>query len=332
MPHTNGRAFSVLVLTDDDSHWTPDEIYVSRRMTDLMVNGLGEQGYRVEVLAVLDDLAPLAAYDPGEWLIFNWVEDFGGRAWPEPLVTAQLEQRGFTFTGASAETLRRTQHRHWVKGRLRAAGLPVLPSQVLAPEQADEWEMYPAIVKGLNQHASFGITGDSVVDSPAQLAARIAWLNNALDDQAIVEPFLDSREFHVAVWGNDPPAAMPAAELDFSMFADRRDRLYTVDWKFDLHSQGYKQIQTPCPAPADDPALRARLEEIAVEAYQATGLRDYGRMDIRMQGDEPMILDVNANPDLDPTSVHPIAAEVMGLSYGEMAARIVEFAAQRLPR
>jgi D-alanine-D-alanine ligase len=68
-----------------------------------------------------------------------------------------------------------------------------------------------------------------------------------------------------------------------------------------------------------------------VEAYRATGLRDYGRMDIRMRGGEPMILDVNANPDLDPTSVHPIAAEAMGISYGQMAARIVEFAAERLP-
>jgi D-alanine-D-alanine ligase len=142
---------------------------------------------------------------------------------------------------------------------------------------------------------------------------------------------LSRREFHVAVWGNDPPEAMPTVELDYSMFPDRRDRLYTLAWKFDLHSKGYQQIQTPCPAPADDPSLRGRLEEVAVAAYQATGLRDYGRMDIRMQGEVPMILDVNANPDLDPTSVHPIAAEVMGLSYGEMAARIVQFAAERMP-
>jgi D-alanine-D-alanine ligase len=334
MPDSTPHPFRVLLLTDDDTHpsWTPDEVYVSRRMTELMVNGLREQNYELEVLPVREDLSPLDQYDRREWVIFNWVEDFDGRFNPEAYVAGQLEQRGFAFTGASSETLRCTQHRDWIKDRLSEAGLPVLPSAVLAEQEAGEWELYPAIVKGLNQHASTGITGDSIVDTPEQLAARIAWLKRTLDDQALVEPFLDTREFHVAVWGNEPPEAMPPAELDYSVFPERRDRLYTSDWKFDMHSDGYQALQTPCPAPTDDPALRARLEEIAVAAYQVTGLRDYGRMDLRMQGDTPMILDVNANPDLDPTSVHPMAAEVMGLSYGEMAARIVEFAAERLPK
>jgi D-alanine-D-alanine ligase len=300
-------------------------------MTELMVNGLREQQYEFDILPVLDDLSPLDQFDRREWLVFNWVEEFDGRPWPEAHIAEQLEQRGFAFTGASAETLRNTQHRDWIKERLKEAGLPVLPSRVLAEAEAGEWEMYPAIVKGLNQHASTGITGDSIVDTPEQLAARIAWLKRSLHDEALVEPFLDTREFHVAVLGNEPPEAMPPVELDYSVFPERRDRLYTVDWKFDLHSHGYQALQTPCPAPADDPALRARLEEIAVAAYQATGLRDYGRMDLRMQGDEPVILDVNANPDLDPTSVHPIAAEVMGLTYGQMVSRIVECAAARMP-
>lgn len=333
MPHSARRAYRVLLLTDDDSTpaWTPDELYVSRRMTELMVNGLREQGHVPHVLPVLDSLAPLEDYDPREWLVFNWVEEFDGRPWPEPHVAEELEGRGYAFTGSTAENLRLMHRRAEVKERLRAAGLPVLPSAVLTESQTHEWEMYPAIVKGLSQHASTGITGDSIVDRPDDLAARIAWLRATLRDEALVEPFLDSREFHVAVWGNRQPEPLPAMELDYSMFADRRDRLYTYQWKFDIHSRGYKEIPTPCPAPADNPALRARLEEIAVAAYRVMGLRDYGRVDMRMRGGEPVILDVNANPDLDSTSVHPIAAQAMGLTYGGMAARIVEFAAERMP-
>ncbi len=334
MPDSMRRPFRVLLLTDDDSlpSWTPDELIVSRRMMELMVDGLAQRGYEFEVLPVLEDLSGLDRYDRREWLVFNWVEEFDGRPWPEAFIAEQLELRGFAFTGASSETLRRTQHRAWIKDRLNQAGLPVLPSRVLGQDEAGEWQLYPAIVKGLNQHASTGITGDSIVDTPEQLAARIAWLGRTLGDEALVEPFLDTREFHVAVWGNEPPEAMPPVELDYSVFSERRDRLYTVDWKFDLHSRGYQALKTPCPAPTDDLALRARLEQIGLAAYRATGLRDYGRVDMRMRGDEPMILDVNANPDLDPTSVHPIAAQVMGLSYGEMVGRIVEYAAERLPR
>ncbi len=50
-----------------------------------------------------------------------------------------------------------------------------------------------------------------------------------------------------------------------------------------------------------------------------------------MLGDEPQILDVNANPDLDVTSVLPIAARAMGPSRGQMLDRILSFAAERLP-
>jgi D-alanine-D-alanine ligase len=333
MNRSSRNGFRVLLLIDDDTmpNWTPGEIYISRRMVDLMRSGLHEQGYATDVLPIVDDLSPLDNYDPRRWLVFNWIEEFDGRPWPEAHIAEQLESRGYAFTGASSEVLRLNQHRPSVKRCLELAGLPVLPSRELTEAQAGEWDMYPAIVKGVNQHASNGITGDSVVYTPAQLAARIAWLRETLKDTALVEPFLDSREFHVALWGNSQPEALPPVEFDYSMFADPRDRLYTQDWKFDQNSRGYKEIQNPCPAPADDPALRARLESISIEAYKATGLRDYGRMDLRMWGDQPVILDVNANPDLDPTSVHPIAATAMGLTFGQMAARIIEYAAERMP-
>ena len=72
-------------------------------------------------------------------------------------------------------------------------------------------------------------------------------------------------------------------------------------------------------------------EEIAVEAYRVIGLRDYGRFDMRMLGDEPQILDVNPNPELDPQSVVLAGAKVKGMTYGQMASRIVQLAAERMP-
>ena len=109
------------------------------------------------------------------------------------------------------------------------------------------------------------------------------------------------------------------------------DRLYTYDWKFERTSRGFKEIKMICPAPLDRPDLRARLEEVAIGAYQAAGLRDYGRVDMRLLGDEPQILDVNANPDLDVTSVLPMGATVLGLSFGQMVDHILQSAAERLP-
>ena len=181
-------------------------------------------------------------------------------------------------TGATAAIFRATQNRMQVKQRLQAAGLPTLPAQVLTdPDQAVVWKLYPAIVKGANQHASYGIDRESVVETPIQLAQRVAFLRQAFGDEALVEPFLDTREFHVAVWGNHAPEALPPLEYDYSGFADLRDRLYTYEWKFDRGSRGFNEIKMPCPAPVDRPDWQARLQEIAVRAYTLLGLRDYVR-------------------------------------------------------
>ena len=87
----------------------------------------------------------------------------------------------------------------------------------------------------------------------------------------------------------------------------------------------------PCPAPLDRPDWRDRIEQVALAAYRAFGLRDYGRFDLRMLGDEPQVLDVNANPELDPQSVVLAGAGARGLNFGQLIARLVDSAAQRMP-
>jgi D-alanine-D-alanine ligase len=247
-------------------------------------------------------------------------------------VAGEIERRGFIYTGTPPAVMRLTQNRMAVKETLRAAGLPTLPARVFtSPEQAGEWAVFPAIVKGANQHASVGIDRDSVVDDCDALARRIMHMRDAHADDSIVEPFLDSREFQVAVWGNANPEALPPSEILYTPFADMKDRLHTRAWKIERESRGYREILMPCPAPMDRPDWRARAEEIAVEAYRVIGLRDFARFDMRMLGDEPQILDVNANPELDPQSVVLAGARARGMTYGQMAGQIIQFAAERMP-
>jgi D-alanine-D-alanine ligase len=322
----------ILVINNENPTWPEHDRLAGREMLKTLTTGLSEQGYEYQAFIYFDDLSVLDGFRPDEWLIWNWGEELNGQPWTEAEVAAELERRGFAYTGASPAIFRTVQSRAGVKQRLRAAGLPTLPARVFHdPARASEWSLYPAIVKGANQHASYGISGQSVVRNAAELASRIEYLRADFADDALVEPFLDTREFHVAVWGNAQPEALPPMELDYSMFDDMRDRLYTYDWKFDRESRGYREMGMPCPAPLDRPDWQARLMAVAVEAYNAIGLRDYGRVDMRMLGDEPQILDVNANPDLDEGSVLPISSKVAGYSYGAMLDRIARCAAERMP-
>src|SRR3989338_2054884 len=292
------RKPKVLVCYDYGSYWDELDTKYLNEYLGMMRQGLTEEGYTFEFLPFYDDLSTLDRYDPREWLIFNWGEMWAGQEWSEARICEEYERRGFAYTGATSEMLRLSQNRRAVKERLLAHGLPTLPFRIFRdPAESAAWTEYPAIVKGANQHASNGISGQSVVHNPQELVRQVQHLRAEFGDDSLVEPFLDAREFQVAVWGNRPEEieVLPPVEFDYSPFADVHDRLYTNEWKFNRESRGNKEIAMPCPAPADRPDWRAKLEAVARQAYPLMGLRDYGRFDMRMRGDEPMILDVNAN-------------------------------------
>ncbi len=322
----------IILLYNESPDWPEVDKQWSARMVAALRQALTEKGYEYRAVKFFDSLAALDSFDPRQWLIWNWAEEIGGQPWTEAEVAAELERRGFAYTGSPPAVLTFSYKRIQVKQRLQALGLPTLPAGLYTdPAQAAEWKVFPAIVKGANQHGSFGIDRNAVVHDPEQLARRIAYLRETYNDDALVEQFLDSREFHVSVLGNGNPQALPPAEYDYSAFADLHDRIYTYTWKYDEKSWGFQALKIVSPAPADQPALQARLQTLAVAAYKAVGLTDYGRIDLRMRADEPQILDVNPNPDLDVVSALILSAQAVGMSYSDVVERIIRYAAARMP-
>jgi D-alanine-D-alanine ligase len=322
----------LILLYNVDASWTDADHKYIDQLVDRMLTGLQSYGFMMHPIAVHRDLSVLDDYDPRQWLVFNWCEGFEGMPWSDALVAKELEARGFTFTGSGSKTLAITQDKWQVKKILQAAGVPT-PAGMIMDENSSvsDWQDFPALVKPVNQHGSFGVTRESVVRSHRELTRQVRWVKKNFGASALVEPFLNDREFQVAVWGNGKLQALPPMELDYSAFTELEDRLYTFESKFNPDSPGWVGIKWRCPAPIEE-RLRAELERIAVAAYRALRCRDYARMDIRLQNGRPMVLDVNANPDLDPTSVFPTAAETTGLDYAAMAMHIAKLAAIRMRR
>lgn len=319
----------VIVLYNMDTSWPKADQRNALRLVDNMLDGLEGMGLRLAAVEIQEDLEPLSNYDPDEWVIFNWCEGFAGQPWSDALVAKGLEQNGFVYTGADSRTLRKSQNKYTVKKALMSAGAPTPPGQAMHHRQVKEWMYYPAMVKPANQHCSFGISRASVVESSAELARQILRIEKEFDSPALVEPFIDGREFHVGVWGNRKVEVLPPVELDYSRYPDMHDRIYTYDSKFNPDSDGWTGIKWLCPAEVDD-KLFGILEDAAIAAYRAMRCRDYARMDIRLWNGAPMVLDVNPNPDLDPESVIPMAAEAIGFDYGRMVYHILELASARL--
>jgi D-alanine-D-alanine ligase-like ATP-grasp enzyme len=69
--------------------------------------------------------------------------------------------------------------------------------------------------------------------------------------------------------------------------------------------------------------------DVAVKAYHAMGLSDFGRVDIRYFNQVPYIIDVNEIPDLAPGSGFPNAARQAGYPYPRMVEHILKLAMER---
>jgi D-alanine-D-alanine ligase len=76
--------------------------------------------------------------------------------------------------------------------------------------------------------------------------------------------------------------------------------------------------------------LRAKLTQVALGAYNALRVRDYGRIDLRLtEAGEVYVIDLNASCYLEQSSEFATAAASAGLDYPTLVNRIAELAVER---
>ncbi len=326
------RDLPVLLLHNVNRCWSAAEIAEAGEDVATLGDAMRALGHPVELVAVEDGglAARLEGYEPREHIVFNWCEELPGIPHSEPEVAAILERLGFVFTGSSSRVLTFSHDKPGVKRVLEAARISTPPWAVFRKPSARNWTIFPAIVKAAHEHCSIGITADSVVASRSELEARIAYILEEHKQPALVEEFIDGREFHVAAWGNGTVTVLPAAEMDYVGLTDIRDRLFTYDAKYLPGSRLYETIELRVPAELEGRAS-SLLERTVCATYRATACRDYGRIDLRYRDGVFYVIDVNPNPDINPKTSMSYAALEAGYSYGEMGSRIVNLAAARHP-
>ncbi len=326
------RELAVLLLYNLDPTWTVrerEEVIASSLELEQAIAAVGHPTALAPLQndKINDILRP---FDPSATIVFNGCESIPGVPHSEALVACNLELLDFVFTGADSAALLLSGNKYRVKRILEETGIPTPEWRVCEEPKADGWDIFPAIVKPVNEHSSEGITRDSVVKTEAKLLDRIAYVIETYKQPALVEDFIDGREFHVSVWGNGHIEILPPAEMDFSRFDEVEDRVCTYDSKFTPGSPPYENIEMIVPAPFSENEMKV-VEEICKAAYRVIGCRDYGRIDLRRRDGVYYVLDVNPNADLSPEASLSSAAEVAGYSYGETGSRIVRLAAHRHP-
>jgi D-alanine-D-alanine ligase len=186
----------------------------------------------------------------------------------------------------------------------------------------------PLFVKPARMDASIGIDEKSLVRNSRGLMERVAYIHKTFGDTALAEEYIEGREFYVGVLGNQDPLALPPIEMDFSGMPPGSDKFMDSKAKFDESSARYQG--TKAVIAVLDAELKAKLQKVAIDAYRALRVRDYGRIDLRLtDSGEIYVIEVNASCYLEEKAEFAMAAEAEGISYTELVNRIPVLAMQR---
>ena len=301
-------------------------------------------GHDVTRVSVSGDIVPiieaLRKVDPG--LVFNLAESFDGKSALESNVAALLNLLGLRYTGSSPAGLLMAGDKSLTKKVLSF-------HKILTPQFATVFRgaldhvgdlRFPLIVKPPQEDASLGITSKSVVRDVKELLGTMDSLQREFQSPVLVEEFVDGREFYVGVLGNESPIAFPVIELDFSTFPENRPRVASYEAKWgeggtgDVTETGAEFAGTKSIFPTDlSPELTERMQKVAVGAFNALRVRDYGRVDLRVTAAEEIyVIEVNPNCYLERTGEFARAAAEGELDHGTQVGRIVELALARYAR
>jgi len=271
-------------------------------------------------------------------VIVNLVEWFHDDIENETYVPALYELLGVSYTGNRPLALAFCQKKPHAKALLAAAGLPVPRGIVVEKGKApkDLPLKFPLIVKPAFDDASGGIDAGSVVRDRAGLDKRVGLVVDDHKMPALIEEFIEGREIHCAILGNDPPEALPLYEMQFKDGGVDNDGrklpgIITYRAKWDPFSKDYYAMESKCPVDDLEPEVVKHVQAIALKAYAALGCRDYARVDMRLdeKTGEPYILEVNPNPDLADGCAYAQCVRASGRTYSQAVQEIVGFALAR---
>lgn len=238
-------------------------------------------------------------------VVFNALH---GRWGEDGCVQGILEWLGipYTHSGVLASALAMDKAR--AKQVFAAADLPVAESLLTSAEAARSGHPMapPYVVKPVNEGSSVGVyLVHEAANAPAQLGPE-------MPETVMVERYVPGRELTTTVMGD---RALTVTDI-------------VADGWYDYHakySPGGSRHVVPAAVPEE---VAAACLDYALRAHRALGCRGVSRADFRWdesRGVEGLIiLEVNTQPGMTPTSLAPEQAAHCGIGFGELVRWMVE--------
>ncbi len=294
---------------------TSNEREVSLSSGSQVHSALCELGYRADAIDTQDSRAAVRQLLDGSYdVVFLALHGKGGE---DGLIQGVCETLGIPHTGSGVLASALAMDKGRSKAIYSACGIPVAPSISLrCSESWDEEAIVetvglPCVVKPVDDGSSLGM---SIVQDASELSGAVEGLMER-GQNVLVEAFVKGTEITVPVLGNEDPEALPVIEIV------PHDTFYSYEVKY--ATNGADHI---IPARLD-PQVYELAQEYAVRAHKALGCAGESRTDFIVTDDGvPVILETNTIPGMTATSLLPDAARVVGYSFPELCAKLIDYA------
>jgi len=268
-------------------------------------------------------------------IVFNIAEGFSCVS-REAQIPSILDMLQIPYTGSDPLTLATCLDKARAKEILSYYEIPnakfVIADSIRALENINM--DFPLIVKPVSEGSSKGIFANSFVRDKKELTIETGRVISEYNQPALVEEFLQGREFTVAILGNGNEAeVLPIVEICYDSFPKDFVPIYSYEAKWILDTKEKPLDVFSCPAKINL-KLENKIKEIALKTFKILRCKDWSRIDIRLdKNNEPNIIEVNPLPGILPNpeenSCFPKAARTKGLNYIEMINKVLYVDAKR---
>lgn len=240
-----------------------------------------------------------------------------------------LELGDVPYVGSGVLASATSMDKHYMKVLLAGHGLPVGPYAVITPREwttdpqraLDRLEPlgFPLFVKPARAGSSMGITR---VTEPAGLRPAIEEARTH-DPKVVVEAAVVGRELECGVLQDldGTPRASEVGEIEVLSGHDFYD--------FEAKYVDEEHVRLSCPADVT-PEVRARVQDVAVRAFDVMGCEGLARVDVFLTRDgEVVVNEINTMPGFTPHSMYPRMWAASGVDYPALVDRLLQLALNR---
>ena len=263
-----------------------------------------DSGYKVKSIDVGKNMMSLVEdLSPKPDVVFNALH---GRYGEDGCIQGFLNFMGIRYTHSGVLSSAAAFNKHVAKSIMAAAGINVAEHQIVSYDDFlnENVMSRPYVVKPVNEGSSVGIF--IVQDDDVFEPKKQEW---GFGNKLMIERFIPGRELTVTVMGDRPLAVTEViTERNF----------YDYDAKY-INGGSKHIIPADIPESICDEALR-----VSLLAHQSLECRGISRVDIRYDGIDLYVLEVNTQPGMTPTSLVPEQAAYLGISFNELVIWLVE--------